>query len=205
MFRVEPSGARSPPFSYSSTTVGDGSVTGDRRGGDGRRPNADDVDDVDDVDGVLIEGSSRQTGRVDDRSACLFCSIVDGDAPAEIVLADDVAVAFLDRSPVFVGHVLVVPRQHVVTLTDLPPASLGPFFERVQRIAAAVVDALDAHGTFVANNNIVSQSVAHLHVHVVPRRRRDGLRGFFWPRQRYAEGEAEAVAARLRETIATQI
>lgn len=142
---------------------------------------------------------------MDDRSACLFCSIVDGVAPAQIVLADDVAVAFLDRSPVFVGHVLVVPRQHVVTLTDLPVASVGPFFERVQRVAAAVVDGLDAHGTFVANNNIVSQSVAHLHVHVVPRRRRDGLRGFFWPRQRYAEGEADAIAARLRQTISDQI
>jgi len=94
-----------------------------------------------------------------------------------------------------------VPRPHVVTLTDLPAESVGPYFQRVQRVAAAVVVALDAHGTFVANNNVVSQSVAHLHVHVVPRRRRDGLRGFFWPRQRYADGEADAVAKRIRAAI----
>jgi histidine triad (HIT) family protein len=116
-------------------------------------------------------------------------------------MADDVAVAFLDRSPLFVGHVLVVPRRHVVTLTDLPAELIGPYFQRVQGIAAAVTVALEAHGTFVANNNIVSQSVAHLHFHVVPRRRRDGLRGFFWPRQRYAAGEAEAVAESIRGAI----
>jgi histidine triad (HIT) family protein len=138
---------------------------------------------------------------MDDRSGCPFCAICDGDASADIVLADEVAVAFLDRSPLFPGHVLVVPRQHVVTLTDLPGELVGPYFQRVQRLAAAVAAALDAHGTFVANNNIVSQSVAHLHFHVVPRRRRDGLRGFFWPRQRYADGEAEAVATRIRVAI----
>lgn len=138
---------------------------------------------------------------MDDRKPCPFCAIVAGDADADIVFADDVAVAFLDRSPVFVGHVLVVPRTHVVTLTDLDAADVGPFFERVQRIAAAVPVAMTADGTFVANNNVVSQSVAHLHVHVVPRRRRDGLRGFFWPRQRYAEGEAEATAASIRATL----
>ena len=113
----------------------------------------------------------------------MFCGIVAGTVAADVVLDDDVAVAFLDRSPVFKGHVLVVPRVHVVTLTDLATDSIGPFFERVQRIARAVPSALDAHGTFVANNNVVSQSVAHLHVHVVPRRKRDGLRGFFWPRE----------------------
>ncbi len=118
-----------------------------------------------------------------------------------MVFADDVAVAFLDRSPVFKGHVLVVPRAHVETLVDLDVASVGPFFERVQRVAAAVPAALDAHGTFVANNNVVSQSVAHLHVHVVPRRRKDGLRGFFWPRQKYATGEIEAYAAILRACL----
>jgi histidine triad (HIT) family protein len=143
---------------------------------------------------------------MDDRSGCPFCAICDGAATAEpqaeLVMADDVAVAFLDRSPLFKGHVLVVPRQHVVTLLDLPAAMVGPFFERVQRVARAVTGALDADGTFVANNNIVSQSVAHLHVHVVPRRRRDGLRGFFWPRQRYAEGEAESIAGRIRAAFA---
>jgi histidine triad (HIT) family protein len=148
-----------------------------------------------------MAGSSRQTEHMDDRKGCPFCAICDGDASAEVVMADEVAVAFLDRSPVFPGHVLVVPRQHVITLTDLPAESLGPFFERVQRVAAAMIPALEAHGTFVANNNIVSQSVAHLHVHVVPRRRRDGLRGFFWPRQRYADGEAEAIASLLRDAI----
>jgi histidine triad (HIT) family protein len=150
--------------------------------------------------GMLIRRSSRQTRDVN-AAGCIFCSIVDGAAEAAVVFADDVAVAFLDRSPVFKGHVLVVPRAHVETLVDLDVASVGPFFERVQRVAAAVPAALDAHGTFVANNNVVSQSVAHLHVHVVPRRRKDGLRGFFWPRQKYATGEIEAYAAILRACL----
>ena len=132
---------------------------------------------------------------------CVFCGIVAGTVAADVVLDDDVAVAFLDRSPVFKGHVLVVPRAHVVTLTDLATDSIGPFFERVQRIARVVPSALDADGTFVANNNIVSQSVAHLHVHVVPRRKRDGLRGFFWPRQKYAEGEAARYADAIRTSL----
>ena len=152
---------------------------------------------------VFITGSSRQTDHMDDRKGCPFCAICDGEASAETVLADDVAVAFLDRSPLFAGHVLVVPRQHVVTLTDLSAEMIGPYFERVQRVAAAVTVAAEAHGTFLANNNVVSQSVAHLHFHVVPRRRRDGLRGFFWPRQRYADGEAEAIAERIRGAIAS--
>ena len=116
-------------------------------------------------------------------------------------MAGGAAVAFLDRSPLFAGHTLVVPRRHVVTLADLDPAELGPYFERVQRIAAAVPVAVDAQGTFVANNNVVSQSVAHLHVHVVPRTKGDGLRGFFWPRRKYATGEAAAVAAALRAAL----
>ena len=132
---------------------------------------------------------------------CIFCSIVAGTADAAVVFADDVAVAFLDRSPVFKGHVLVVPRTHVVTLADLDVALVGPFFERVQRIAAIVPSALDADGTFVANNNVVSQSVAHLHVHVVPRRRKDGLRGFFWPRQKYEAGEIDVYAQTLRTCL----
>lgn len=132
---------------------------------------------------------------------CVFCGIVAGTVAADVVLDDDVAVAFLDRSPVFKGHVLVVPRLHVVTLTDLETYSIGPFFERVQRIARAVPDALDAHGTFVANNNVVSQSVAHLHVHVVPRRKRDGLRGFFWPREKYDAGEAARYADAIRTSL----
>jgi histidine triad (HIT) family protein len=135
-------------------------------------------------------------------AACPFCSIIAGSDPAHLVLADDVAVAFLDRRPVFPGHTLVVPRQHVVTLTDVPVDELGPFFERVQRVTRAVQGAMEAHGSFVAMNNIVSQSVAHLHVHVVPRRRKDGLRGFFWPRLRYRdEDEMAEVAARIAAAI----
>lgn len=135
-------------------------------------------------------------------SDCTFCAIVDGSLDAAVVWRDEVAVAFLDRSPLFAGHVLVVPVVHVVTLADLPVALVGPLFERVQHIAAVVPAALDAHGTFVANNNVVSQSVAHLHVHIVPRRRKDGLRGFFWPRRRYAPGEADEVARVLRDALA---
>jgi histidine triad (HIT) family protein len=114
-----------------------------------------------------------------------------------------VAVAFLDVRPVFPGHVLVVPRVHVETLPDLPPADVGPLFERVQRLAAAVPRALDAAGTFVAVNNKISQSVPHLHVHVVPRRPKDGLRGFFWPRVSYDGGDEEmaATAAAIRDTL----
>jgi histidine triad (HIT) family protein len=132
----------------------------------------------------------------------VFCRIVAGEEPAHVVLDDEVVVAFLDRRPVFPGHVLVVPRRHVVTLVDLAPSEVGPYFERVQWVTAAVEQVLEAHGSFVALNNTVSQSVAHLHTHVVPRRRKDGLRGFFWPRQRYADdGEMEAIAARIRAAV----
>src|SRR4029077_1177985 len=104
--------------------------------------------------------------------------------------------------PVFKGHVLVVPRGHAATLTDLPAAEVGPFFAAVQRIATAVERGLEADGTFVAMNNKVSQSVAHLHVHVVPRRRKDGLRGFFWPRVGYADdAERESFAQRIRDAL----
>jgi histidine triad (HIT) family protein len=133
---------------------------------------------------------------------CLFCRIVAGDVPAHVVLDEPDVVAFLDHRPLFPGHTLVVPRAHVATLTDLEAAAVGPFFTTVQRVTAAVTDALDAQGSFVAANNVVSQSVPHLHVHVVPRRRKDGLRGFFWPRTRYrSEAEAAAVAASVRERV----
>jgi histidine triad (HIT) family protein len=132
---------------------------------------------------------------------CVFCRIVTGELDAHVVERDANVVAFLDRSPLFVGHTLVVPTRHVVTLTDLPTDEIGPFFSHVQRIAGAVVSALGADGTFVANNNIVSQSVAHLHVHVVPRRRGDGLRGFFWPRVKYADGEAAQCADAIRKAL----
>jgi histidine triad (HIT) family protein len=134
---------------------------------------------------------------------CVFCAIVAGEIPAARVLEDDGYVAFLDARPVFHGHVLLVPRAHVETLPDLPAADLGPFFERVQRLSVAVPAAMDAPGTFVAINNVVSQSVPHLHCHVVPRRPKDGLRGFFWPRTKYADdAERDAVATRIRQALA---
>jgi len=130
---------------------------------------------------------------------CLFCQIVAGEVPAHVVLDNDVAIAFLDYRPVFPGHCLLVPRAHHETLADLLPDLVGPMFSTVQHLAGAVEVAMEAHGTFVALNNKVSQSVPHLHVHVVPRRRKDGLRGFFWPRQKYAsDDEAAEVAARVR-------
>ena len=138
-------------------------------------------------------------------SDCVFCSIVAGDVAADVVHRDDSVVAFLDRSPVFKGHVLVVPTAHVPTLTDLPADDIGHFFGVVQRIASAVPDALQADGTFVAINNVVSQSVPHLHAHVVPRRRKDGLRGFFWPRVKYADAlEAMQFAALIRARLAAE-
>jgi histidine triad (HIT) family protein len=134
---------------------------------------------------------------------CLFCGIIAGSVPAQIVLDDEVAVAFLDARPVFKGHLLVAPREHYVTLPDLPSDLVVPLFRRVQRLSAAVPAALGAQGTFVALNNVVSQSVPHLHVHVVPRTRGDGLRGFFWPRVKYAsDEEAAGYARRLREALA---
>lgn len=137
-------------------------------------------------------------------NTCLFCQVVAGEAPAEVVLDEAEVVAFLDIRPLFPGHVLVVPRVHVETLTDLPAASVAPFFGAVQRVAGAVEAAMGAQGTFVANNNRVSQSVAHLHVHVVPRRFKDGLRGFMWPRQRYPDDAAMAATGEeIRAALAT--
>jgi histidine triad (HIT) family protein len=129
---------------------------------------------------------------------CVFCALAGGRIPAAIVWQDEQACAFLDARPVFKGHVLVVPRAHVPTLLELPDAATGPFFIAVRRVSAAVERGLGADGTFVALNNKVSQSVAHLHVHVVPRRRKDGLRGFFWPRVPYAsDAERDEFAARI--------
>ncbi|MFF5207357.1 HIT family protein [Streptosporangium sp. NPDC000396] len=133
---------------------------------------------------------------------CPFCAIAAGEQPGHVVSSDEVATAFLDMRPVFKGHVLVAPTTHVETLPDLPPPAVGPFFERVQALAAAVERGLEADGTFVAMNNRISQSVPHLHVHVVPRHRKDGLRGFFWPRTKYADSaEAESYAARIRTAL----
>lgn len=132
-------------------------------------------------------------------ATCIFCSIVRGEAEAHVVYGDDHVLAFLDKTPLFIGHVLVVPRHHVVTLPELDAASTAPLFARVQLLAAAVPAALGAEGSFVAMNNIVSQSVPHLHVHVVPRSKGDGLRGFFWPRQRYRDSEHMRETASLIE------
>jgi histidine triad (HIT) family protein len=137
-----------------------------------------------------------------DMADCLFCEIIAGTRPAHIVLDAAEAVAFLDARPLFEGHTLLVPRTHVETLADLPEESLGPFFVHAQRLAAAMETVLGAAGSFVAMNNRVSQSVPHLHVHVVPRNRKDGLRGFFWPRQKYDSDAAAAdVAARLHAAM----
>jgi histidine triad (HIT) family protein len=134
---------------------------------------------------------------------CAFCSIAAGDIPADIVLDEPDFLAFLDRRPVFKGHLLLIPRRHVDTLLDLPPDLHAGLVVAAQRLARAAVDGLGAQGTFVATNNVVSQSVPHLHVHVVPRTKGDGLRGFFWPRTTYAdEAESAAYAQRLRRALA---
>ncbi|HVW34652.1 MAG TPA: HIT family protein, partial [Acidimicrobiia bacterium] len=116
---------------------------------------------------------------------CQFCRIIDGSEDGHVVYSDEFVVAFLDHRPVFKGHTLVVPRDHVVTLPELPDGLLVPVFGAARRVAAAMEAGFGADGTFVANNNRISQSVAHLHVHVVPRHHKDGLRGFFWPRVKY--------------------
>lgn len=132
---------------------------------------------------------------------CVFCRIVAGEAEADVVLEEADLMAFLDRRPVFKGHALLVPREHHVTLPDLPAGLRDGFLAAAQRLATAMVEGLDAQGSFVAMNNVVSQSVPHLHCHVVPRTKGDGLRGFFWPRTTYADGEAATYAARLREVL----
>jgi histidine triad (HIT) family protein len=134
---------------------------------------------------------------------CLFCAIVAGRVPAEIVLDEPDVVAFLDHRPVIKGHTLVVPREHIVTFPELPARLVLPVMGAAQRVARAVVDAFDAQGSWVSMNNIVSQAVPHLHVHVVPRSRKDGLRGFYWPRTKYeSEAEMAATAEKLRAAIA---
>jgi histidine triad (HIT) family protein len=129
--------------------------------------------------------------------SCLFCRIVSGELPATIVYEDDNSVAFLDHRPLFHGHTLLVPREHVETLGELSPKIVGPYFEAAQLLSRAVETGMDAEGTFVAMNNRVSQSVPHLHVHVVPRRKKDGLKGFFWPRTKY-KGDEEMEDAKKK-------
>lgn len=141
----------------------------------------------------------RQDGGVDE---CVFCEIARGERHAHVVQGDADAIAFLDARPLFKGHVLLIPRAHVPTFADLPGRCVGPLFSRARRLATAMEEGLGAAGSFVAMNNRVSQSVPHLHVHIVPRNRKDGLRGFFWPRTRYAsEEEASEYADRLRGAL----
>ncbi len=133
---------------------------------------------------------------------CLFCQIARGQTPAARVLESETVIAFLDHRPLFPGHCLVIPREHVDTLGDLPRPLTAPLFEAAAAVARALEGGLGADGTFVAVNNRVSQSVPHLHVHVVPRRRKDGLRGFFWPREPYAsDAEREEFAARIAAAL----
>ena len=137
--------------------------------------------------------------------SCAFCRIVAGEVDADVVLDDGPVLAFLDHRPVFPGHVLVVPRAHVPTLVDLDDELLVPLMSAVRAVAAAVPRALGAQGTFVAANNVVSQSVPHLHWHVVPRTKGDGLRGFFWPRTSYASDEERtAIATVVRDALDDQ-
>ena len=135
-------------------------------------------------------------------SDCIFCQIVAGSLPSYIVFEDSDIIAFLDNEPLFPGHVLVCPRDHHETLAELAPNLLTPLFSKVQLLCRAVEAALDAEGTFVAINNRVSQAVPHLHVHVVPRRRRDGLKGFFWPRHGYVDASAREA---VRDAIERQL
>lgn len=136
---------------------------------------------------------------------CLFCRIVSGEVPATVVYEDKQSLAFLDHRPLFHGHTLLVPREHVETLGDLPAPLVGPYFEAAQLLSRVVQAALDAEGTFVAMNNRVSQSVPHLHVHVVPRRRKDGLKGFFWPRTKYKSSEEmEEVKRKISAALKTK-
>ena len=133
---------------------------------------------------------------------CLFCSIVAGDLAAHVVRSDEETVAFLDRRPLFPGHVLLVPREHHETIEDLPPALVEPLFSAARTLAGAVRRAMDSQGTFLALNNKVSQSVPHLHVHVVPRTKKDGLRGFVWPRNPYEDdAHLERTAAAIRAEL----
>ena len=130
--------------------------------------------------------------------SCTFCAIARGELAAPVVWSDETFVAFLDHRPLFPGHTLLIPREHVVTVWDAPDELLGALAAATKRVSVAVRDAMEAEGIFNAANNVVSQSVPHLHVHVVPRRRKDGLRGFFWPRTKYAsDEEAQEVASRI--------
>jgi histidine triad (HIT) family protein len=134
---------------------------------------------------------------------CAFCRVVAGEDPGSVVFEDEISVAFLDNRPLFAGHTLLVPREHLEAIWDLPRDLIGPLFANARLLAVAVRDAMGAQGAFIAANNVVSQSVPHFHVHVVPRVRKDGLRGFFWPRRKYEDDDHMAeVAETVRAAIA---
>lgn len=141
----------------------------------------------------------------DSSQNCVFCKIIREELPAYIVFEDDISLAFLDARPVFPGHILLVPKQHFETLIDLPASLVGPFFQNAQLLARAMEVGLKADGTFVAINNHVSQSVPHVHIHVVPRRYGDGLKGFFWPRQKYKDQEEALNVQNLLRSAVDQI
>jgi histidine triad (HIT) family protein len=134
---------------------------------------------------------------------CAFCKIVHSEVQSSIVLEDDISLAFLDKRPLFPGHCLLIPKDHYETLIDLPALLVAPLFQNAQLLARAMEKGLEAEGTFVAINNRVSQSVPHVHIHIVPRHKKDGLKGFFWPRQHYKdEAEILDIQNTLRSTIA---
>jgi histidine triad (HIT) family protein len=133
---------------------------------------------------------------------CAFCRIIRGEEKASIVFEDSVSLAFLDHRPLFPGHCLLVPKAHYETLADLPASLVGPLFQNAQLLERAIEEGLAADGTFVAINNRVSQSVPHMHIHLVPRHRKDGLKGFFWPRQRYQD---DAALRQVQETLRAAI
>jgi histidine triad (HIT) family protein len=133
---------------------------------------------------------------------CIFCKIVAREIPSQIVFEDESSIAFLDITPLFPGHLLLAPKRHAATLTDLPAGTVGPLFSNAQMLTRAVETAMDAEGSFLGINNRVSQSVPHLHVHIVPRRKKDGLRGFFWPRKPYGSpAHLEETAEKIRRSI----
>jgi histidine triad (HIT) family protein len=136
--------------------------------------------------------------------SCLFCRIVAGEIAATVVFEDKISLAFLDHRPLFLGHSLIIPKTHVETLGDLPGTLVGPFFKNVQTLGRAVERGLVAEGTFVAMNNRISQSVPHLHVHIVPRKKKDGLKGFFWPRTKYqSQEEIDATRALIVNALSS--
>jgi histidine triad (HIT) family protein len=140
--------------------------------------------------------------RPHESATCAFCRIIRGEEQASIVFEDSLSLAFLDRRPVFPGHCLLVPKEHYETLVDLPASLVGPLFQNAQLLERAIEEGLAADGTFVAINNRVSQSVPHVHIHLVPRHRKDGLKGFFWPRKRYQD---DAALRQVQETLRAAI